>query len=319
MRLGIEIGGTKLQLGVGDGASTRLAEIVRLPIDRAAGASGILAQIETATADLSIRHQLESVGVGFGGPVDMATGTVLKSHQVAGWDGLELATWCERTLGLPARVGNDCDVAALAEAAFGAGRGHRIVLYVTAGTGVGGGLVMDGALFAAHRVARAEIGHLRPGLEFTRSMDTVESMASGPGIVSTARALCTTAQDLARLLADASPTDTAPPPHELTGRDIAAAADAGNAIAQRALGQATRALGWAIAQTVTLTAADVVVMGGGVSLMGEARFFAPVRSAASEYVFPPLRDQFEIVPAALGEEVVVHGALALAARIASSA
>ena len=315
MRLGIEIGGTKLQLGVGDGASPHLEEIVRLPIDRAAGASGILTQIESAATDLKSRHPLDGIGIGFGGPVDSQTGTVVKSHQVDGWDGFELADWCEHTLGLRAQIGNDCDVAALAEARFGAGRDARIVLYVTVGTGVGGGLVADGSLFAEHRMARAEIGHLRPGLEFSSPTDTVESMASGPGIVAGVQARCESPQDEERLLTDASSTSGI---LELTGRDIATAAHAGNPIAGEAIGQATRALGWAIAQAVTLTAAETVVIGGGVSLMGEELFFGPVRRAASEYVFPPLRDAFGIVPAALGEEVVVHGALALACADANS-
>jgi glucokinase len=72
------------------------------------------------------------------------------------------------------------------------------------------------------------------------------------------------------------------------------------------------ALGWAIAQTITLTSAEVVVVGGGVSLLGEPMFFAPLREAVSAYVFPPLRGQYEVQPAALGELVVVHGALAIA-------
>ncbi|MEO0557696.1 MAG: ROK family protein [Bacteroidota bacterium] len=317
MRLGIEIGGTKLQLGVGEGTSPRLKEIVRLPIDRRAGARGILTQIKKAATHLNTRYLFDGIGIGigFGGPVDMDSGTVITSHQVDGWDGFELADWCEHTLGLRAQIGNDCDVAALAESRFGAGRGARIVLYVTVGTGVGGGLVVDGALFAGHRLARAEIGHLRPGLDCTDPHATVESMASGPGLAATARALCETPEDIERLLADAS---SMPSADELTGRDIATAARAGNAIAREAIDRATRALGWAIAQTVTLTAAETVVIGGGVSLMGDELFFGPVRRAASEYVFPPLRDAVEIVPAALGEEVVVHGALALACTDASS-
>ncbi|GAB5537238.1 MAG: ROK family glucokinase [Rubricoccaceae bacterium] len=315
MRLGIEVGGTKLQLGVGDGVSTHLAEIVRLPIDRKAGAPGILAQIKQAATRLNTRYQLDGIGIGFGGPVDSQTGTVITSHQVDGWDGFELAAWSEHALGLRAQVGNDCDVAALAEARFGAGQGSRIVLYVTAGTGVGGGLVTDGALFAEHRVARAEIGHLRPGLEFTRSTDTVESMVSGPGLATTARRLCGSPQESERLLLDTSSTGRL---NELTGLDIATAAQAGNPVARDAVARATRALGWAIAQTVTLTAAETVVIGGGVSGLGGDLFFEPVRRAAGEYVFPPLRDAFVIVPAALGEEVVVHGALALAADNASA-
>ena len=79
------------------------------------------------------------------------------------------------------------------------------------------------------------------------------------------------------------------------------------------LAHACEVLGWAIAQTITLLAPEVVVVGGGVSLMGEQLFFVPLRREVARFVFPPLRDSFTIEPAALGESVVVHGALWLAA------
>ena len=103
-------------------------------------------------------------------------------------------------------------------------------------------------------------------------------------------------------------------PSQITGKTIAAAALEGNPLALEALDRATRALGWAVAQVVSLIAPEVVVIGGGVSLMGEELFFEPVRRYAEQYVFPQLRSQYEIVPAALGEDVVVYGAIALAAR-----
>jgi glucokinase len=99
----------------------------------------------------------------------------------------------------------------------------------------------------------------------------------------------------------------------LDSRLIAQAAAEGNEFAREVLGHATQTLGWAIAQVVTLVAPEVVVVGGGVSLVGEPLFFTPLRAAVQKYVFPPLAKSFEIVPAKLGELVVVHGALALAA------
>jgi glucokinase len=98
----------------------------------------------------------------------------------------------------------------------------------------------------------------------------------------------------------------------ITAREVFAAAQQGNGIAQTAVTAAIRTLGWAIAQTITLLAPDVVVVGGGVSLAGETDFFVPLREETARYVFGPLRDAYDIVPAALGEEVVVHGALAAA-------
>jgi glucokinase len=101
----------------------------------------------------------------------------------------------------------------------------------------------------------------------------------------------------------------------LTAKMVAQAAADGNEIAREVLNHATQALGWAIAQVITLLAPGVVVVGGGVSLSGE-QFFAPLREQAARYVFPPLAGSYEIAPARLGELVVVHGALALAAESA---
>src|SRR6186713_3027655 len=186
MFLGIEIGGTKLQLGVGAGDGGELAALARHDIDIANGAAGILEQIERSATALIQKHPVERIGFGFGGPIDSSAGMVTKSHQVAGWEGFPLARWCRESLGKPAVLGNDCDVAALAEARFGAGRGAGSVLYVTVGTGIGGGLVLGGNLHGSGRPAVAEIGHLRPGLNADDAEMTVESLAAGPAIAAAA-------------------------------------------------------------------------------------------------------------------------------------
>src|SRR5207247_11294952 len=132
----IEIGGSKLQLGVGDGGGGELTAVVRLDVNARRGAAGILEQIETAAAGLIQKHDVERIGIGFGGPVDSGAGVVTKSHQVGGWEGFPLVRWCSESLGRPAVLGNDCDSAALAEARHGAGRGAASVLYVTVGAGI---------------------------------------------------------------------------------------------------------------------------------------------------------------------------------------
>jgi glucokinase len=318
MFLGIEIGGTKLQLGVGDGERPAFAGFRRLDVDPERGARGILAQIERAGRELVAQFPVRAVGFGFGGPIDAVAGIVTKSHQVAGWDGFPLADWCTRTLGLPTFLGNDCDMAALAEARFGAGRDRRSVFYVTVGTGVGGGLVLDGRLYGSTRPAVAEIGHLRPGLEAIRPSDTVESMAAGPGIEAFTRAALSRAaagdREASDLLARFG-GDVA----RITAKSVADAAAAGNGIAKAALDRACRALGWGIAQVITLLAVEVVIVGGGVSLADERVFFEPLRREVERYVFPPLRASYAIVPASLGEEVVVHGAVAMAAAASRAA
>lgn len=313
MYLGIEIGGTKLQLGVGDGASDELVEVARHEIDARAGARAILDKIQASAAELTKRHSIKRIGIGFGGPVDSATGIVTKSHQVAGWEAFPLAAWYREKLGLPAVIGNDCDVAALAEARLGAGQGLSSVFYVTVGTGIGGGLVLNGKLHGTGRPAAAEIGHLRPGLDAYNAKQTVEGIASGPAIAEAGRAILRAQpngndRDMVDLLRRCGND-----PERLTTMMLAAAAAGGNPIADDILRRACRALGWAIAQVITLIAPEIVVIGGGVSLMGAAQFFAPLSEEVAEYVFPPLQGSYRIVPAALGELAVVHGAIALAA------
>src|SRR5579871_2958633 len=122
MFLGIEIGGTKLQLGLGAGHGVLLA-LWRGDVAPAEGAEGIRRQIEMAIPELLARANLErgrlrGVGIGFGGPVDDATRTVIKSHQIEGWDGFPLADWISEITELPAALGNDADVAGLGEALF---------------------------------------------------------------------------------------------------------------------------------------------------------------------------------------------------------
>ena len=165
MYLGIEIGGTKLQLGVGadDGVLAGLWRGTRgrgrragghPPADRRGRAGAAGAGRPRARADCS------GVGIGFGGPVDDATQTVIKSHQIEGWDNFPLADWVGDVVGLPAVLGNDADVAGLAEALHGAGKGLSPIFYITIGSGIGGGLIIDGEIYRGCGRGAAEIGHL---------------------------------------------------------------------------------------------------------------------------------------------------------------
>jgi glucokinase len=312
--LGIEIGGTKLQLGVGPGDGKTFTEFVRLDVDRDRGAAGILEQIRETGRRLVTAHRVQRVAYGFGGPVFGAKGIVQKSNQVAGWDNVPLVAWTAENLGVPARLGNDCDVAALAEATYGAGADCRCVFYVTVGTGIGGGLVIDRRIHGTDRPAAAEIGHLRPGLTATSAHQTVEAEAAGPGIEARLRRTIQETVDAGVVDPDAIAllTEVAGHFNLITAKQIAAQAMRGNRLARQAYRGATDVLGWAIAQAIALVAPEIVVVGGGVSLAGEEVFFGPLRESVERYVFPPLRDSYRLEPAQLGESVVVHGALAAA-------
>jgi glucokinase len=342
MLLGIEIGGTKLQLGVGRGDGPPLAEMERLDVQPERGAEPIRRQIVEAARPLIERHGVTALGIGFGGPVDVDAGRTITSHQVEGWNDFPLRDWARDALGLPTVLSNDSDSAGLAEARFGAGRGHRVVFYTNVGSGIGGALVIDGRLYRGGSGVASEMGHLRPGLQCDRPDQTLESIASGFGITGAVKSRLAgevshqyesligggrphQPDAVRRRLIEREEADERDAADllercdgqvdRLTTKTIAEAALAGNRLAREVFRHACQAFGWAIAQMATLVAPNVVVVGGGVSLVGDELLFVPLRNHVRRYVFPPLDGTFDVVPTQLGEEVVVHGALALAAEL----
>lgn len=322
MILGIEIGGTKLQLGVGKGDGHLIA-IERFSVNRSAGAAGILAQIKSSSLELIERFSVSSVGIGFGGPIDYATSTVIKSHHVDGWDGLPIVDWCQANLGRPAKLANDCDAAALGEASFGAGRGCRSVLYVTVGTGIGGGFVLDGKPYFGNGLGAVEIGHLRLGAGATTQDEIVEKVSSGLGIAVQAQSQASSVLGRDTYLADPAESEAARAAarelleiangdaSQLSARHVAEAAAGGNLLAKRTMSAAIETLGWAIGQVITILAPEIVIVGGGVSLANDLVFMNPLCCAVEQFVFPPLKGRYRIVRPKLGESVVVHGAQVL--------
>lgn len=323
--VGIEIGGTKLQLAVGRGDGSPFLGFVRDTVDTPGTAPRIQTQILDGYHRL-LREtglnsaQIDGIGIGFGGPVDTRRGTIVTSHQVAGWNDFPIVDWLQHAVGRPVLLHNDADSAAFAEAQFGAGRGFDPVLYVTVGSGIGGGLVFRGEVYRGQGAGALEIGHLRPlgsPTHIPLPGTTVESIASGFGITQRAQRLLTE-PDLAERLQVGSTEGLA----RVCGGDaallntrlIVEGARSGDLVCQKLLDDGTDTLGWALAQAIALVNPARIVIGGGVSLRGETEFFEPVRSACRRYAFAPFRDIAQIVPAHLEEEVVVHGAVALAAQ-----
>jgi glucokinase len=323
MFLGIEIGGTKLQLGIGPGDGT-LAGLWRGIVDVAAGPDGIRRQIVAAIPELLARSNLttsdlKGVGIGFGGPVDDATHTVIKSHQIEGWDNFPLADWISEIVGLPTALGNDADVAGLAEALFGAGKGLSPIFYITIGSGIGGGLIINGEIYRGGGRGAAEIGHLNlsiyhqdhsgKNLDETCDHTVLEKMASGWAIqdrVSTYFEFFPTTLPILRQMVSGW--------REATAQRVAEAAERGDVYAYHVLHESWNYLADGICDVIAILCPRRIVIGGGVSLMGEELLFQPLRKLVAERVFKPFADCYDIVPAALGEEVVVHGALALARK-----
>jgi glucokinase len=297
--LGIEIGGSKLQLVTGD-ETAGILERRRFHVETSRGAEGIRQQIAAALPALAAKWKPAAVGAGFGGPVDWRTGRIARSHQIEGWSEFDLRGWLSSLAGLPVAVENDSNLATLAEAALGAGAGLSPVFYFNLGSGVGGGLAIGGRLYHGRAPGEVEFGHLR----LDRSGVIVEHRCSGWAIDCRLRALATDHPEspLARLLGS-TPGGEA--------RHLRAALKAGDALARRVLDELAEDLGFVLSHVVHLIHPEVIVLGGGLSLVGE-----PLRAAVAEalprQVMEVFRPGLQLRLAALGEDAVPMGALLLA-------
>jgi glucokinase len=298
--LAIEIGGSKLQLCAGTGAG-EILDRRRFAVARDLGAEGIRAQIAGALPELVRQWKLAAIGVGYGGPVDWRTGRIWKSYHIAGWSDFPLATWLGEQTGLPAFVENDSNLATLGEARCGAGRGASPVFYTNMGSGVGGGLAIDGRLYHGAPPSEMEFGHLR-----MNGPDRIlEDDCAGWSLDAAIRAAVVEAPEsaLAQLVA-ADPGSEA--------RHLAAALTAGDPLARSLLETVAGHLAKALGAVTQLLHPEIIVLGGGVALLGE-----PLRAAVAERLSAYVMDVFRPGPpirlAALREDSVPVGALLLAA------
>lgn len=297
--LGIEIGGTKLQIVTGN-ADGKILERHRLTVAPAEGAAGIRRQIEATLSKIVAVTKPAAVGVGFGGPVDWRSGKISRSHQIEGWSEFDLGGWLHKLAGAPVFADNDANVGALGEALHGAGVGANPVFYVTLGSGVGGGLVVDAKIYHGATPGEAEIGHLR----LDRQGTIVESRCSGWAVDARIRALKSTepSSALAKMLGQ-TPGGEA--------RHLAGALP--DPAAQRILRETAEDLAFALSHVAHLFHPQIIVIGGGLAGVGE-----PLRLAVETALRPLIMEVFlpgpRVALAALGEDAVPVGALELAGQ-----
>lgn len=299
--LAVEIGGTKLQLCIGTSAG-EITERRRFQIDRTAGGKGIRRQIEGALPELLEKFSPRAIGVGFGGPVDWQSGKIARSHHLEGWNDYQLGSWFETRAGLPTFIDNDANVAGLAEARLGAGREANPVFYVTLGSGVGGGLVNDGRIYHGAPPGEVEVGHLRIDREGT----ILEDRCSGWNV--DRRVQREAAAHPESMLADL----VSKSPEGGEARHLRLALAHHDPVSETILRETMENLAFGLSHVVHLFHPQIIVVGGGLSLLG-----APLRTALANALPAFLMDSFLPGPriefAALGEDAVPTGALVLAA------
>jgi glucokinase len=294
--LGLDIGGTKIAAGVvtEDGA---VHGFVTAPTDAKRGPDDGIARLfelgRRAVAESGIAwDDVDSIGIGCGGPLDSANGILIAPLHLPGWGGVHLTELATAELGRPAVLDNDAVAACAGEHRYGAGRGTHDMVYLTISTGVGGGAVIDGRLQRGRTGNGGELGHVTVDWHGRRCRGCgrrgcLEAYASGTSIAERAQE--------AGL-------------HGATAADVAEAARAGDEIAVRIWDETCEALACGITSIVNLFEPEIVVLGGGVLRTGE-QLLAPVRERVAN---DAIGDPVPVVAAELGYAVGVVGAAAVA-------
>jgi len=300
--LGIDIGGTKLALSLGDEAGTILRRF-RRPTDPSGRPEDDIARMADDARRLLAEagvapDALTAIGICAPGPVDVERGEVTDPPNLPGWGTVPVVALVEEALGGPAMIENDANAAALAEWRFGAGRGFENVVYLTMSTGIGGGLILDGRLYRGRNSNAGEIGHIplegEGELCACGMRGCLEAYAGGAAWTERLRRIAPESSEVTTL---AGGRERVTPEH------VVAAARSGDAFARREFDRWCDYVARGIATIAFILAPDRIILGTIAVAAGEELCFAPLRERVGARVWPTIADGMEIVPAALGTDL----------------
>jgi glucokinase len=306
--LAIDIGGTKLAAGIVDAGGTVLAR-GEAPTQAAQGPAGVLERVIRLAREVlgkpGVRADaIRRIGIGCAGPVDRRAGLILNPPNLPGWTRVPLVEHIQKALGLPAVLENDANAGALGEFRYGAGKGASSLVYLTVSTGIGGGIILDGKLWHGLKDGAGEVGHMTivpdGPLCGCGNRGCLEALASGPSIARRAREALGAGR--ASRLSQAG---------EFTAADVVRLAQEGDAVAAEVWRDTVQYLALGVGAVVTIVAPERVVIGGGVTQAGDF-LFEPLRREVRQRVKLVAVESVPILPAALGPDVGILGAAAVA-------
>jgi len=310
--LGVEIGGTKLQLALGI-PEGEILERQQAQVDAALGGAGIREWLKENIPDFIEKMKAKygpvaAIGCGFGGPMNTPSGRVLQSIQIEGWQDFPIRDWLEETFSLPATVDNDSNAATWGEYRRGFGKGCQHFFYTNMGSGVGGGFVFHGQLYDGQGYGAGEIGHTYVPdwtADESGAAEQVEKLCSGWAIESRLRKPGYVPAD-SNLYARFSGELSA-----VTTRDLADAARSGDAFALHEIDRVAYSMGLGLANVLSLTNVERIAIGGGVSKMGEL-LIGRIRAYVHQFEFVSSQGHYEIQQCELGDLIVLVGAILIA-------
>ena len=300
----VDIGGTQIRVAIFTTEGEKPLQIKKIPT-KTAHSQPYDRVVEAIEGLWPADGQVACISAAIPGPVDPRTGVIVSTPNIEGWKDFPLAAKLHERFLVPVYLGNDANLAATGEWEYGAGKGHRDLLYLTISTGIGGGVIINNQLLEGSRGMGAELGHItvlpNGPLCGCGKRGHLEAVAAGPAIARYVRAQL--AKGKPSLLKSGE---------NLTAREIASAARAGDKLAISALARAGKFIGLAMADFLLIFNPTIVIFGGGVSFSGEF-LFGPMRKSLKKNIMDLeyLKD-LEITTAKLGDDAGLLGALALA-------
>jgi glucokinase len=255
----------------------------------------------------------QAVGISCGGPLDTAKGIVMSPPNLPGWDNIPIVSIVEEKTGIKASLQNDANACALAEYLFGAGRGCRNMVFLTFGTGLGAGIVLDGKLYEGTNGNAGELGHIRlapDGPVGYGKRGSFEGFCSGGGIAQLAQKYVREAYEAGQTVSWCTPNDI---PH-ITALKVAEAAKEGDALALQIFRTSSEYLGMGLSMVVDILNPDRIVI-GSIYARNEQLMHPIVEAVMKREALEPANDVCRVVPAALGEQIGDYAALSLAADL----
>lgn len=313
---GIDIGGTKIAIALETLGGERVVSL-RLPTEVEIGAYRIVENISRVITEIleEKRFTLAAIGIGCPAPLDIEKGLVMSPSNLRDWDDFPIVKLFEERFNVPVVLDNDANTAALGEYVHGAGRGFSNIVYITVSTGIGGGIILGGEILHGVSAGAGELGHtiVQPGGVRCNCGSTgcLETICAGVHIARRARERLEKGEPslMNEMIADIN---------EVTAKTVVEAVRQGDKLAVEIWEETCRFLAIGIGNSITLLAPEAVVIGGGIAAATGELLFAPLRRLLPEFVSMIPAEKINILPAELGDESGVCGALVLAKKAHSN-
>ncbi|MEO2509270.1 ROK family protein [Clostridium paraputrificum] len=305
--IGVDLGGTKISTAISTIEGNILANVV-LPTKAEEGEVAVLGRIiqsidEVIVGSSTSIDEVEAIGIGSPGPLDARKGIIITTPNLPFKD-YNLVQPLKEKYNIPVYLDNDANAAAIGEYMFGAGKGKESIIYFTVSTGVGGGAVLDGKVYRGHTSNALEIGHTTVDPNGPRcncgNLGCLEAMSSGTAIAKKGKEAVSTNVETSLKKYDT-----------VTSYEVFKEAEAGDEVAKDIIDNALTYLGIGVANAIATFDPEMIIIGGGVSKAGDI-VFDTVKKVVNKRCFKSMAESCEIVPAGLGSDAGVVGAVALA-------